>query len=74
MKIETKLNINDKCYVIYNNRIIKSKVYNIEIDIGESEDPEIKYWFRDIGWVSENFVFTTKEEILKFLEETIVEM
>jgi len=74
MTIETKLNINDVCYVIYNNRIIKSRVYNIEINIDESEDPKIKYWFRDMGWFSENFVFTTKEEILKFLEETIEEM
>jgi len=73
MTIETKLNIGDECYVIYNNRIIKTKICNIEINIIEEEKPEIKYWLKNIGWFLEKFCFATKEEILKFLEKTIEE-
>ncbi len=73
MKIETKLNINDKCYVIHNDRIIKSKVVNIKIDVDIYGKPEIKYWIGNIGWFSEELVFTTKEQVLEFLEREIEE-
>ena len=73
MKIETKLNVGDKCYVTYNNRVIKAKIYNIEININEEEKPKIKYWIGNFGWFSEEVVFATKEQVLEFLEREIEE-
>jgi len=73
MTIKTKLNIKDKCYVVHKDRIVKSKVCCIKINIDRSETPEIKYYVENTDWFSEEFVFTTKEEILKYLEEEIEE-
>jgi len=74
MKIETKLNIGDECYVIYDNKIIKSKISNIKIDINWRKEIYVTYWIKNGEQFSEDFVFITKEEVLKFLEKTIKEM
>jgi len=74
MKIETKLDINAECYVIYRDKIRKTKVLNIVADINWDGRIQITYWVKDVGQVPEKKVFATKKEILKFLEETIEEV
>jgi len=74
MIIKTKLNIGDDCYVVHKNKIVKSKVCCIKVNIDIPETSEIKYYVENTDWFSEEFVFKTKEDILKYLEEEIEEV
>ena len=73
MRIETKYNINDTVYVLYNNKICQSFILNITASIGKQN--HVIYHISNEGlnncnsWqtFNENDVFLTKEDLIKSL-------
>lgn len=64
----TKFKLNQSVYTLYNNKIEKGKVVTISID-GDG----IRYCLhikKDSTYKFEEFLFTTKEELIKSLNET----
>ncbi len=71
MKIETKFNLDDTVYYLYNGKITECKIQDIRIKI--NHNPDIQYnieqvkilkQFRD---VSEIYLFSSPEELSKAL-------
>lgn len=71
MTIETKLNIDDKAYVLWDNKVEQILVTRIIISIGLDLKPEEIYSCLFEGSVYSsiegNKIFKTKEELLKSL-------
>lgn len=76
MKISTKLDIGQICYVILNNKVVKGKVLYINIDITASLT-KIDYKIRqDDGLVSNHYfreevIFSSADKLFVFLENNI---
>ena len=73
MKIETKFDIGESCYVIHNNKIEKCTVKSISILITGSEEYKEEYSLEEIKMDGYNFhpyfteLFKTKEELIQSL-------
>lgn len=76
MKIETKYNIGDEVLFMANNKITTMRVWDITIEIKTKFDGQYVYgdyhriYYHDYGnhnTVEENYLFPTKEELLKSL-------
>lgn len=70
MKIETKFNIGDTVYFIYNNKIVSEKVYKLYVEKERGSSLSIKYGFEfqyDYAIINEGNCFVTKEELIKSL-------
>lgn len=67
MKIETKFNIGDTVWFMYNNKCTSKEV--IRIDVCINGDMEIQYTFSMQGLlcVFEQYIFATKEELIASL-------
>lgn len=71
MRIETRFDIGDEVWFMYQNKCVRSKIISIKIDL--SPDIYIQYIFQLDGdvifqsnediWLSEKFVFATKTEL-----------
>lgn len=72
MQIETKFNVRDEVFVMFNNTIYQSKIHTIDIRI-YSEGVIIKYAILtsqegySYGNITEDKVFSTKQELLNSL-------
>lgn len=69
MKIETKYNIGDSAWIMFNNRCEEQKIYKLSVDVSGVESPNIiRYWLSNTNMVLfESQIVTTKEELLKSL-------
>jgi len=68
MEVETKFDIGDKVWLIYNNLVTALKVSGYRITIDESFNPEIVYTLNyNCLEVAESQLFKTKEELLNSL-------
>lgn len=68
MEVETKFDIGDKVWLIYNNIVTALKVCGYRITIDESFNPEIVYTLHyNCLEVAESQLFKTKEELLNSL-------
>lgn len=67
MKIETKYNIDDNVWILYNNRCLCCKVLTIKIDVNPKLYIQYIFALDKEVWLSEEFVFATKEELIKSL-------
>lgn len=76
MTIETKYNIGDEVFTLYDNRVTTLKIWGIDINIEEGFDGQytlptkVKIVYYDFGKhhsFDEQSVFPTKEELLKSL-------
>lgn len=63
--LETKFSLNDKIWIIHENKVIQSLITLIEID----EDGSIKYRTKIFERFSEEDCFATKEELIKSIKE-----
>ena len=67
MEITTKYKINEEVFILISNEVKKDKVRNILIDI-DKHGNSIEYVFWDYtSKISENKVFSSKEELIKSL-------
>lgn len=65
MTISTKYDIGDTVWFMHDNKCVSNKVENIRIDV---DNMYIQYIFnRGNIWLSETFLYSTKEELLKSL-------
>lgn len=76
MKIETKFNIDDEIFTIFEDNIVKGKVARIMIESrGNSmSDTEISYMiYCENGYAiqrtSESKLFATKQELIEYINE-----
>ena len=70
MTIETKYNIGDDVWLLYNNKAVSSRIFRIEVKVDLHLSARIKYYLSgsDIAeFYSEDKLFPTKEELLKSL-------
>lgn len=76
MTIETKYNIGDVVYVMYNNKVTSIKICGMDINIEEGFDGQytlptkVEILYYDFGKhhsFNEQNLFPTKEELLKSL-------
>ena len=69
MKIETKYNIGDKVYFLFENKVQRSNIQLINIRIGNKIGVEyyIQTTHEDSLWFTEEEIFPTKEDLLKSL-------
>ena len=65
MKIETKFNIGDKVYYMYDNNICKGTVDHLSISITRGSNT-INY-FISTNWYKEKDVYKTKDDIIEKL-------
>lgn len=72
MQIETKFNVDEEVFIMFQNKVQKSKIYWIDIRV-YSEGISIKYDIRTVpegycdGQIPENRIFATKQELLNSL-------
>lgn len=65
MTISTKYDIGDMVWFMHDNICVSNKVENIRIDV---DNMYIQYVFNGGNiWLSETFLYSTKEELLKSL-------
>lgn len=65
MTISTKYDIGDMVWFMYDNICVLKKVENINIDVYHKY---VQYMFDENSiWLSEKYLFSTKEELLKSL-------
>lgn len=65
MEIKTKYNIGDTVWFMHKNRCVSMKIENINIEV---KIKYIQYIFNESEiWISEKYLFPTKEELLKSL-------
>lgn len=67
MKIETKYNVGDNVWIMHRNRCLCCKVSMIKIDINPKIYIQYVFILDENIWLSEEFVFPTKEELIKSL-------
>jgi hypothetical protein len=74
MKIETKFSVNDKVWLLHNNKIINSEILSISILVTHKGKIEEKYALKEISNVYTGIthpyfenIFTTKEELINSL-------
>lgn len=68
MQINTRFNLDETVYFRDDTQIKKVKIYKIEITIeikNGSENICIKYGISHYGYLSERFLYKTKEDALK---------
>ena len=66
MKLETKYNVGDKIWAMYNNRPNIYEVLRITVSCDDI-DKNISYRTNDGKYFSEEDIFSSKEELLKSL-------
>ncbi len=70
MEIKTKLDVNQTCYFMKDNKIIKDSVKIIAVNIDEGINVERNYYMRDSDiWQESHEVFISKENLIKSLLE-----
>jgi hypothetical protein len=80
IQIDTKLDVGDTCYIISKNEIVKCQVQEVWVNYKKEfgEHIIIEYnlisskgigVIRPEGVWNEKYVFATKEELLKYIEE-----
>jgi len=68
MTIETKFNVGDECWLMDENKPIKSKIVRIYINIfKDSHFVKYELWDKEDGLVDDSEIITTKEELLASL-------
>lgn len=78
MDIETKYDIDDKVYALWNNVLVESKIISIQVNVKKNYLPDIKYttdyeydvssdYSQKLCLLEEKF-HLTKEEALKSIE------
>ena len=76
MTIETKYNIGDEVFTLYNNKVSTLKIWGIDVSIEKGFDGQyvlptkVKILYYDFGkhhTFNEQDLFPTKEELLKSL-------
>ena len=71
MKIETKFNIGDEVWCLFDHSVAQCKISKISIDVDEDcKYIDMSYFVKSDmvnGWISERYIFQTKEELLKSL-------
>ena len=65
MEVTTKLNLKDKAYFLYENKVKTGLIYNINIDLSNYHS-KILYSIDNL-LLTEDKVFISKEELLKTL-------
>lgn len=78
MDIETKYDIGDKVYALWNNMIIESRIISLQVNVNKNYLPDIKYTVDYEYHVSQDYTsklclpeekfHLTKEEILNVIE------
>jgi hypothetical protein len=70
MTIETKYNIGDEVWLLYNNKAVSSRIFRIEVKVDLRLSARIIYYLSGSNideFCSEDKLFRTKEELLKSL-------
>lgn len=71
MQIVTKLNLQDKCFYLHENKVVQDNVTNIKAFVNKSEEPmpeiRIIYVVGKSSDQDEKNVFSSKEELLNSL-------
>lgn len=78
MDIETKYDIDDKVYALWNNVLVESKIISIQVNVKKNQLPDIRYTTDYEYYVSPDYsqklclpeekFHLTKEEALKVIE------
>lgn len=70
MQIQTKFNVNDIVYFIFNNKVCSAPITSINIHVSKYEKLRITYtvYHKDLtASLHEYSVFSTKDELIKSL-------
>lgn len=67
MKVKSKFKIGDYVWLVSENKVIKQDITGVGISINLGDKPEIKYTLHYDNEVTEDKVFSTKEELLESL-------
>jgi hypothetical protein len=67
LKVSTKFDIGDKVWYISDNKVNENDITGVSISVDNNELVNVDYTLHFNDKVSENLLFSTKEELIKSL-------
>jgi len=67
MEVESKYNLGDLVWLIYDNKAVRFKVTGVRISVEDADNYEVEYSLSDCTKRLEHQLFDTKEELIKSL-------